>query len=631
MRAALARHCCNLPASAIHGVLKKFAPERVRRCVGRYGSAFERDTGMRKTLWLSLLVAALLLLGGYWYLRHSLRLSISKDADKTGQTIEIQDSLGGKKVSETDLRPLLIARVRQLLKKSSNGLYDLSVGDLKLDVFGSSMVLQGVQLKSDSTMLDSLRRIKQLPDDVVNVSFDSLRVEGIDLNDAITSTTMEYSLLKLVKPVITIHHLKKTIVKDMAEKEDFSQGFLKQMQKLSIKNVVVENGTVNLYNAVKNGAPTLLNQVSVHLNNLLLDSATRQDTSRFFFAESGAASFTNYSRPTPDGLYTMKIANVAIKAPQNEVVLTGFSFASPLNRTQFSKKLTKSKERYTLTLPLVTLSQVRWWNLLNEEELTVAALKTSGGAVDIFLDRSLPPRNKTGNFPSQLLMKIPLHLNIAKATMQNLDFSYGEYNPVSGATGTIYMDKVNLNITNISNQPRANPPPVVISGTARFMKQVPVQAQFRFNMKQYKSGAFTAHIKVQGFDSKLLNSFTVPMGMMKMERGRVQSAEATVQGNQQAATGSVYIPYNDLKLAILEKEGKELDKKDVTSFLANLLVLKNDNPKKGGAPRRETSQFTRIPEGGFFMLVWKTILVGALKTMGAPTKIASKTVSSPSK
>jgi len=79
---------------------------------------------------------------------------------------------------------------------------------------------------------------------------------------------------------------------------------------------------------------------------------------------------------------------------------------------------------------------------------------------------------------------------------------------------------------------------------------------------------------------------------------------------------------------LLEKDRgeKELDKKGVTTLFANMFVLKKDNPKKGEELQKEQATFKRIPEGGFFMLVWKTILTGALKTVGAPPKIANKTV-----
>jgi hypothetical protein len=585
---------------------------------------------MRKFRWLFILVPALLLLGGYVYVHQTLRSSIHKDEKHTGQDTPTSDTLGGKKVPATDLRPLFIKRVQQLVKKSSNGLYNLAVADLKLDVLSSTLSLQGVQLTPDTAVADSLRRLHLIPADVFTIFLDSLRIEGINLDDALTSKTMDYSLIKLMRPVITIHHQKGAVKKDVAEKEDFSQRFLKELEKLSIKNLVVEEGTVNLYNDTKKDAPVVLKHVAVRLNSLQLDSTTRRDKNRFLFAQSGTVSFRNYSRRTPDGLYTMKIGAVTIKAPQDNVQLTNVSFTSPFNRAQFSKRQKKSKELYNLSLPSVTLRNVNWWALLNAEEVVADELHTTGGRLSIYLDRSLPPRNRMGNFPSQLLMKLPVQLRIAKARMRDLDFSYAEYNPLSKATGTIYLDNVQLRITNLSNERRLHPQPLTIAGSGLFMHAVPVTAQFRFDMARYKSGAFTAHIKMKGFNGALINPFTEPMGMMKLERGTLQSAEATVRGDERQATGVVFIPYTDLKLAILERDtdGKALDKKDVTSLLANLLVLKRDNPKPGEAPRRETAAFTRIPEGGFFMLIWKTILVGALKTIGAPTNIARKTVSS---
>lgn len=588
---------------------------------------------MPRKLFFVILIPALLLVGAYMYVRFALQKSIRKEEARTGEVLPAPDTLGGKKVSAADLRPLFIKRLQQVLKKSSNGLYDLSVGDLELDMLSSSLLLRNVQLKTDTALLRSLATAKQLPADIYTASFDSLRIEGINLDDALTSNTMDYKLVKLVNPVITIHHKRSAPKKSSEEKEDFSQRFLKEMESLSIQELIVENGTVNLYNDVKKGAPNVLKQVSVVLNKLRLDSITRNDKNRFLFAEEATVSLRDYSRPTPDGLYRMKIDAIQIKAPQNNVTLTNFSFASPLDKKQFVARQKQSKELYEVRFPAVTLNHVNWWALLNEEEIVAETVAVDGGKLSIFLDRSLPPKNKMGNFPNQLMMKMPVQMNIAKASIRNLDFAYSEFNPLSGQAGTVDMSKVNINIANLSNEVRKTPKPVTVNGTALFMKQVPVEAQFSFDMAAYKRGAFTAHIKVSGFEGSLLNSFTVPMGMMKMEKGTLQSAEATVQGNELKASGTVFIPYTGLKLSLLEKDNgkKALDKKDVTSFIANLFVIKDDNPKKGKEPRKETAEFVRLPEGGFFMLVWKTILVGALKTIGAPVKIASKTVSSAAK
>ena len=131
------------------------------------------------------------------------------------------------------------------------------------------------------------------------------------------------------------------------------------------------------------------------------------------------------------------------------------------------------------------------------------------------------------------------------------------------------------------------------------------------------------------FQADLFNSVAMPLGLVKIHDGTLKKLQANIKGNQRRAGGDVLVLYNDLKLDMLEKQNGGLDKKDVTTFFANAFVLKKDNPKAGTETRHVTATFDRIPEAGFFALVWKTILTGTLKTIGAPTKIASKTSNGP--
>ena len=151
-------------------------------------------------------------------------------------------------------------------------------------------------------------------------------------------------------------------------------------------------------------------------------------------------------------------------------------------------------------------------------------------------------------------------------------------------------------------------------------------------MARYKQGAFTAAINSNSeFQGSLVNSFSVPLGLVKVEEGTLQKIQAHIKGDQWQASGDVLLLYKDLKLDLLEKQKFGLDKKDVTTILANAFVLKKDNPHAGKEPRQESALFKRMPEAGFFALVWKTLLTGALKTVGAPTKLASKTSNASSK
>ncbi len=577
---------------------------------------------MSKKLLVLILVPAVFLIAGYFFLQIYLRKGSEQKENFQQQTFTSTSTLAGKKVSAADLRPLFIDRMKQLLKKSSNGLYSLSVGDLAVDVLASKVSFSNVNVQPDKNVRSRLAASALLPQNVFSISLQSLVIEGVNLDDAITSKTMDYKLVRLVKPVI---HLERQTGNEKKAEGSFAQQFLKEMKKLSIDKLVVEGGSVMVHDRQKGGTKKLSN-VQVWMNDILLDSTTRNDKERFLFARAARIDFSNYSAKTKDGLYAIKLGNASVNTLQKKMVLKNVSFGSTLSKGAFTKQAAVAKEMYGLSLPSITIRGIDWWSALNEEKIIASAVETKGGKFSVYFDRSLPPKSKRGNFPSQMLMKLPLQLNIEKLRLRDLDVSYEEYNPLSQQSGTIYFDNASIDIANVNNSKKASAP-MTINGTALFMRQVPLKAGFRFDMNKHQSGDFKATVSTEkAFEGSLLNSFAMPMGMMKVEKGTIQKLHANIKGDESGASGNVLLLYQDLKLSLLEKDQdkRALDKKDVTSLFANLIVLKEDNPKKGKEPRSEAAEFKHDPTGGFMMLVWKTVLVGVLKTVGAPEKMASK-------
>ena len=100
--------------------------------------------------------------------------------------------------------------------------------------------------------------------------------------------------------------------------------------------------------------------------------------------------------------------------------------------------------------------------------------------------------------------------------------------------------------------------------------------------------------------------------------------QAHVLGNNYKASGDIVMLYNNLHVTPMKQDPQktgELKKKSVTSLIANSLILKDENPSKDGQIRKVNVSFTR-KSGTFFNLVWKTMFVGILKTIGAPEKLA---------
>jgi hypothetical protein len=279
-------------------------------------------------------------------------------------------------------------------------------------------------------------------------------------------------------------------------------------------------------------------------------------------------------------------------------------------------------------VPGITIRNIDWWGILHENRFIADNVAVADAVIKIHLDRSLPrPESKMGNFPHQLIAKLPMQTSVGSVRMHNLDLTYEEYNPKSMQTGSLRLNPVNLDIADITNIPARmrKKKQTVVTGTARF-KQVPVKARFVFDLINHKTGQFSSSLSMGPLEGHIVNDIAQPLGLLKVEKGVVKSFHTSMSGDEQQATGKVLLLYNDFKISLYEKEKDEngLDKKGVIGFIANAFVIKNDNPSKDNPPRNPTVSFQRDPQAGFFNLVWKTALSGILETVGANPKLAEK-------
>ena len=285
---------------------------------------------------------------------------------------------------------------------------------------------------------------------------------------------------------------------------------------------------------------------------------------------------------------------------------------------------------FTLAIPKLALSGIDWWEIANGKSIIAEEAMMENGKCEVYLDRSLPFRKiKQNNFPHQILMRTPMPFSIAKMKMHHTKLIYTEYNPGMGQTGNVIVSDVNgtvVNITNIKKEIRKNRF-MTSASSGLFMNKVPLDVGFHFDLLKYKTGNFTMDLKVGELDSSILNPITGPLAEFIFKRGSIREGTVHVEGNNFKASGKGMLLYQDLYLESLKKKGDEPGKvkeRKLLSFIGNVLLIKNSNPSKGKAPRKETFGSERNDHQPFFSLVWKTIYIGVLKSIGLPKSFGNK-------
>jgi hypothetical protein len=567
-----------------------------------------------KKHYLIILIIFLLVAGTYlgiWFI--FLRTDDVKPAD-------------AKPAPSLDLRPSIIAKLQQLVKEGSGGLYRLVVEQVEPDVSSSSLEIINGALVPDTLLLKKLEKLNTSPADVFKVSFSSLLISGIGIDDLLSKDRLSLRQVHVRSPVVEVWHKRPPGNRDSAT---LYQRLIKSMKSIAVDEVVVDDADLIIHDQASRQT-NRFNDVSVNMNDVLLDSSTQHDRKGFLFAKQATLAIKQFSMRTTDSLYTVQFAAINLSATEDKLSASGISIRPRLSRQQFRERHSQRKEMYELFIQRLSLLQVDWWSLANEGKLLAEKAVIDGAACKVFLDRSLPFRDiRPDNFPQQLLMRLPVAVSIATVQLNGSDLSYSEYNPGMNKTGTIYISSMKGQLTNVTNirEQISRKKILAINASGLFMHRVPMSMGFQFDLSKYKTGDFSMSLDIGKADSSVLNPVTAPLGEFMIKKGQIEKGTARVWGDNFKTHGKGELRYKDLYLIALKKHDDEtgrIEKKTVASKLANAILIKNNNPSGDEEIRRVEPQLERESKLSFFAFVWKTIFLGILKTIGLPASFADK-------
>jgi hypothetical protein len=395
------------------------------------------------------------------------------------------------------------------------------------------------------------------------------------------------------------------------------QRIAKSLKSVSVAQIKVVDADFDYYNG--NTKLQAIKHLSVNVKDVLIDSAAQFDTTRVFHSKNIGFELLGYQSVTKDKMYTLKLDTVRGSITGRDLELRGFKMVPMYPKLAFSRKYSTQKDRYDLNFKKISLAGVDYVSLNNYGELHIKELILGPATVGVFMNRELPPPaiNKARNFPHVALQRLPIPTTVANLKITNIDVSYGEYNPKTKEIGTVKLNGLNGKITNLTNDSAglAAKSHAYANLSTHVMGVAKINVQIDFNLTA-KNGAFAYKGTVAPFNLKALNTISKPLGQIEIENGKANGANFNVSANNSGSKGVVNFYYSDLKVNMLgeNKDGEE-KKKGLLSFLANTILIKNNNI--AGEKRRTAAvEHEREPQASFFNLMWKTVLKGIRETVG---------------
>lgn len=360
--------------------------------------------------------------------------------------------------------------------------------------------------------------------------------------------------------------------------------------------------------------------ISIKINEVHADRITDLLQKPINYSKELEVAVNIFNLSSKDGKYSYRFKNAVVNTLRKDLKIASFSIVPYKNEIQFAADETFQQDRYSVAMNDLRLDGINMSDLL-DQKIFASKLFVNRTHASIYRDLTKPlkKKSKVGNYPSQLLMKLDMPISIPKVILNNAYIEYKEKEIKSDSVGkvTFFDSKLDItNVTNVTSEIKKNNA-LNISFDSKALGVAPIAGNFKFFLDN-TNGAFIANAHVKQFDAKALNKISIPMALIEIKSGKINSLDFHFTGNNTQANGELVMKYEDFKVNVLkiDKDNKEVSNKGLVSFFANLAVL-NNNPQNGEL-RTANPSYQRDIYKSFFNLVWKTLFIGMKKTLGVP-------------
>lgn len=521
-------------------------------------------------------------------------------------------------------KPILTEKIKAGVYNGSHHLYRIDFKSINLNVITGSLALRDVTLTPDTAVFDSLKKKQLAPAHTFELKLKKLQISRVGILTAYFKKRIDVKEILLQKPSINMIFNKVTRKPDsIKDEKSLYEQISKTFKSVHVKSIKIVDADFDYIN--KTAAKKTKNSIKhldININDFLLDSLSGSDTTRFYYTKDASFQIAGYKSVTKDKMYSMKVDTIKGSTASKKIAVSGFKLTPLYDELTFARKYKIQKDRYNLSFDKIEFNGVDFIGLNTDEKLHAKSLKIGPANVEVFMSRESPPPpgfDKGQNYPHMALKRLNMPILIDTVKIRNVNVKYAEFNPASKKIGSVDFKALTGNILNVTNDSlqliKKNHAladlNTLLMGTGK------LNVKIDFNLTD-KNGTFTYSGRLGKFDMKNLNPLSKSLGLVEIESGNIQQVDFKANGNLRSATGSMSMLYTNLKVKLLSDniDGEGTKKKDFLSFLANTILVKDENPQKGEAPRTANMTNTRINSASFFNLMWKTVFVGIKDIVG---------------
>lgn len=517
-------------------------------------------------------------------------------------------------------KELIKTKVEQTVHEKSQGLYRVTYDDLILDEIEGSLSIHNFSLRYDSARIKGLALLEQPPSFLINIHIPEIHVRGVLTPKALIEMELVGRILEVKNPVIEIFEtgLGKDSSASSPSQEVYKQ-ILGNLELISIDSILANGAYINVSSLNERKPAIKMENISVSMIDVKVDSASNADTGRFLFSRQLNMQGVRLAWPSANKLYEFNLDSFTLNSKSRTADIKEFHIRTTLSEEAYVNQFPTQKDRFNLVaknIHLVNLDVKSFFeNKLFADSMIISALQFR-----LYRDLTMKRdrKNRLDKNLQSLLNELPVTTHLGKIIIQH---GYLEYKLIGEKTqqpGTLQFSNLFTTIGNFTNDAVMieKNKVLTVDMNARFLNQSKVNLNWKFYLGR-PDGVFDLRGTLGAIDAFQLNPVSRPLAALEFVKGRVNGLQFDLNGNIYGVEGQVQLSYQDLKVKMLKlDEDTQEFKKDPLTHLAANIIIRNSSAEKNGEVKVEQVNYKRDPARSFLSMTWKAVLSGIKQSLG---------------
>lgn len=403
--------------------------------------------------------------------------------------------------------------------------------------------------------------------DTIHTVIDQLSVDNLLINKLVLDNS-------LIGQGLTIENI--DVSASLREKE--SSKTLDINPVIDLSKIVINKASLDIKRNEKENL--FIDPISLSLENFYYDSLV--DFSEVVIpAKSIDLKTGDLSFVTSDGLNKIQVDALSLKQDQTTFSLENIRLTPLLEKQEYFKTVGEQTDWITGYIPKVEIKKFDIKKFLQDRSFFADKLIIHKPVLEVERDKNYPFTNtKERPLPATLLRELKTAVSVDSILLEQGSITYAETPEEGVMPGIITFKEMNANfsnVTNIASELSLNPI-MNVNVDARVMGVPEVIVSFKFDLSDPQD-RFTLRGGIEEHDMTVHNAFTKEGAFLQINSGECKAFTFSAEATNDVAIGSMDFEYNDLKVALVDKETSETKKikESVVSFMANTFIVKKRN------------------------------------------------------